>query len=148
MTRRAVGGPIRLPRPRRLGVYAVALGIWGSGVAWLILRYWLRKPGEFGPETNPWEPWALRVHGAFGFATLWSLGLLWGVHVVNGWGAKRRRWSGAGLLGLLLVLTLTGYLLYYASGDELRAVLSPLHWVIGLGAPALFLFHRFARERR
>jgi len=53
-----------------------------------------------------------------------------------------------GLLGLLLFLTLSGYLLYYAGGDEARAVISPLHWIVGLGAPALFVLHRFARERR
>lgn len=148
MKRRAVEGPIRLPTKRRWGVYAVAIGIWASGAAWLVLRYWLRRQGEFGPETNPLEPWALRAHGAFAFATLWALGLLWGAHVLNGWGAKRRRWSGAGLLGFLLFLTLTGYLLYYAGGDELRAVISPLHWVVGLGAPVLFILHRFAREKR
>ena len=148
MKRRAVEGPIRLPRQRRWGVYTVALGIWGSGLAWLVVRYFLRRQGEFGPEVNPLEPWALKLHGAFAFATLWTLGLLWSVHILNGWGAKRRRWSGVALLSISLFLTLTGYLLYYAGGDEARAVISPLHWVAGLGAPALFLLHRFARERK
>lgn len=147
MTRRAVKGPIRLPRPRRLGVYAVALGVWASGVAWLVLRYGFRHEGAFGPENSPLEPWALKVHGAFAFAALWTMGLLWAAHILNGWGAKRRRWSGAGLLGLLLFLTLTGYLLYYAGGDGLRAVVSRLHWIAGLGVLVAFLLHRFARER-
>jgi len=148
MTPRVVKGAIRLPRPRRLGVYAVALGLWGSGVGWLVLRYGFRRVGEFGPEASPLEPWALKLHGAFAFASLWTLGLLWGAHIVNGWGAGRRRWSGSGLLGLLLFLSVTGYLLYYAGGDEVRAVVSPLHWITGLAIVAAFLLHRFARERR
>lgn len=147
MSRRAVKGPIRLGRPRRLGVYAVALGLWGSGIAWLILRYGFRREGPFGPESHPLEPWALKLHGAFAFAALWAMGLLWAAHIVNGWDAKRRRWSGSALLGLLLFLTVTGYLLYYAGGDDLRAAVSLLHWIAGLGALAVFLLHRFTRER-
>jgi hypothetical protein len=147
MSQRAVKGPIRLGKPRRIGVYVVALGLWGSGVAWLILRYGFRRAGEFGPENSPLEPWALKLHGAFAFVALWTMGLLWAAHILNGWSAHRRRWSGAGLLSLLLFLTVTGYLLYYAGGDGLRATVSSLHWIAGLGVLALFLLHRFARER-
>jgi hypothetical protein len=147
MRRLSARGPIKLSRRRRLWVYAITLGLWASGAAWLVLHYFLRAKGEFGPEINPAEPWALKAHGAFAFATLWLLGLLWGVHVLNGWHADRRRWSGGILLGVMLVLGLTGYLLYYAGDDALRSVISLAHWIIGLGAPAIFLLHRFVRER-
>lgn len=148
MTRRAVRAPIKLTSRRRLLTYAIALGLWASGAAWVALHFLLRTRGDFGPETNPIEPWALKAHGAFAFATLWLMGLLWGVHVVNGWRAGRRRWSGAILLGLALVLTLTGYLLYYAGGDALRSLVSLAHWTLGLGAPAAFLLHRLAVSDR
>jgi hypothetical protein len=147
MNRRTAKGPIRLPRPRRLGVYAVALGLWVSGVGWLILHYGFQRQGEFGPQTSPLEPWALKLHGAFAFAALWTMGLLWAAHIVNGWSVGRRRWSGAGLLGLLLFLTLTGYLLYYAGDDTLRAAVSRMHWIAGLGVLIAFLLHRLARDR-
>jgi hypothetical protein len=146
--RRPVRGPIRLPPARRWSVYAIALGLWGSGAGWLVLRYLLRRQGPFGPETNPLEPWALKAHGAFAFATLWLMGLLWAAHLVNGWSSGRRRLSGVLLFGLALSLILTGYLLYYAGGDELRELVSKLHWVVGLGAPLAFALHRFARDPR
>jgi hypothetical protein len=79
---------------------------------------------------------------------LWVFGLLWGVHMVNAWQARRRRWSGGALFGLGAVLIATGWLLYYAGDDGLRSVASFGHWGLGLAAPALFLFHRFfARDR-
>ena len=37
--------------------------LWLSGAAWLLLHYYGQVAGEFGPETNPLEPWFLRVHG-------------------------------------------------------------------------------------
>ena len=41
----------------------------------------------------------------------------------------------------MLALTLTGYLLYYAGGEETRPVISILHWVLGLVVPAVLAWH-------
>jgi hypothetical protein len=138
---------IKLTRLRRYGVYATSLGLWLTGGGWLIAHYWLIKHGEYGPETSPLEPWALEVHGAFAFIALWFMGLLWGVHVIKGWQAHRGRWSGGLLLGLLGLLTLTGYLLYYMGDEDLRGWASIIHWAIGLSALPLFLWHRFVKKK-
>lgn len=147
VSRRPVTGPIRLSRARRLSVYLVALGLWGSGATWVLLRYAFQRQGPFGAEPHPLQPWALKVHGAFAFATLWLLGALWAAHLVNGWRAGRRRFSGAVLFGLAVLLIVTGWLLYYAGDDDLRGVVAIVHWAVGLGAPLAFVLHRFARER-
>jgi hypothetical protein len=138
-----VRGPIRLPKGRRLFVYAVAAAVWITGAGWLVFHHFVRVQAEFGPMASPLEPWWLRLHGAAAFGALLILGLLWGVHVVNGWRARRRRWSGGLLLGATVVLIVSGYLLYYAGDETLRNAVSLLHWVLGLGAPAAFLWHRF-----
>jgi hypothetical protein len=130
-----------------MGVSVVALGIWASGAGWLVAHYFMRVHTDFGFETNPAEPWLLAIHGAFAFASLFALGLLWGVHVVNGWTARRRRMSGGILLGTVAFLAVTGYLLYYAGDDGLRSVTAIAHWAVGLGAIGLFLGHRFRRRR-
>jgi hypothetical protein len=140
--RTAAAGPIRLPPARRYGVYAVCFGIWATGAAWLVLHDFMRRQGPFGPENHPLEPWALKLHGAFAFATLWTLGMLWVAHIVNGWQAHRRRASGAVLLGFALFLVATGWLLYYAGGDELRGQVALLHWSVGLAAPVALGLHR------
>jgi hypothetical protein len=143
-----VRGPIRLPLRRRLGVYVVAAGLWASGALWLVFHHFVRGKGEFGPTISPLEPWWLRLHGAAAFGFLWIFGLLWGVHMVNGWTAGRRRWSGGVMFAAAVFLIVSGYLLYYAGGEDLRALASAAHWIVGLAAPVAFVWHRYlARDR-
>ncbi|MGR4865779.1 hypothetical protein [Caulobacter sp. LARHSG274] len=139
--------PARLTHRRRLAVNLSGLVLWGSGVVWLGLHYFAVRQGEFGPEQSPVEPWALKVHGAVAFLALWLGGLLWGVHVVNGWGQNRRRVSGGVLLGGFLLLIVSGYLLYYG-GEAGRPAISLFHWVLGLGLPALYVAHRILERRK
>jgi hypothetical protein len=132
----------RLPQAQRLSVHVVGLGLWLSGALWLLFHHFVRRRGEFGWGPHPLEPWWLTLHGAFGFAAIWLLGLLWGVHVTAGWRTRRRRWSGALLAGVLVLLALSGYLLYYLGNERARAVVSVLHWAVGLACPGAFLAHR------
>jgi hypothetical protein len=141
-------GPTRLSQARRLGIYAVGIGVWLSGVLWLLFHYFMMRPGEFGPSPDPLEPWWLKFHGAFAFAAIWGFGLLWGVHVVNGWSGGRRRRSGGALVGLLGWLIVSGYLLYYLGDDHVRSIASILHWSLGLAVPIAYWVHRSATRRR
>ena len=139
---------LRLPHALRLGLYAVSMGLWVSGALWLVYHYGLYQPGEFGLGAHPMEPWWLRLHGACAFAALWLFGLLWGVHVAPGWSRGRLRKSGGWLVGSLIFLTVSGYLLYYLTDDQSRSVASLLHWSAGLTLPALFAAHRVAPRRQ
>ncbi len=136
----------RLGVRRRLLIGVTGLGVWGSGVLWLVFHYFLVRPGQFGPEHSPLEPWWLKLHGAFAFLALWTGGLLWALHVVHGWRMHRRRWSGSLLFGVFLLLTASGYLLYYAGDEGPRAGISLVHWIVGLALPLLYLAHRLARS--
>ena len=42
-----------LSRRRRWLTFAVLAGLWGTGVAWLVLRYGMQHQGEFGPSPHP-----------------------------------------------------------------------------------------------
>jgi hypothetical protein len=99
-------------------------------------------------EAHPLEAWWLRLHAAFAFGALWLVGFLSARHIVNGWVSRRRRLSGLSMLGGAGILILTGYLLYYLSSDGARGIASIAHWGVGLFAPALFIWHRFAVGRR
>ncbi len=116
----------------RRALYAIGAGVWVSGAIWLLVH----------------EPWWLRVHGAFAFASVWMFGLLWGAHVTKKWPASRRRWSGGVLTGILAWLTLSGYLLYYTGNETARSIVSVLHWTIGLACPIPFVWHRLGSRRR
>jgi hypothetical protein len=115
------------------------------------LHYFCQVAGEFGPETNRFEPWSLRLHGGFAAMALALLGSLLPMHIVPGLRSSPGQWlDHAGDLG---VLALSGYLLYYVGGDGLRQTVSLAHWIIGLWLPLSLLIHlrqrtaRRARER-
>lgn len=135
-----------LGRRRRWSLYIIGIGVWLSGGLWLLFHYFLVKQGEFGPVANPVEPWWLKLHGAFAFAALWMFGLLWGIHITKLWPHRRRRWSGGILTGIFLLLIVSGYLLYYVGDENVRPIISALHWVIGLACPGFFFWHRLQRK--
>lgn len=115
--------------------------LWLSGSAWLLLHYYGRVQGPFGPESNPLEPWMLRLHGLVLIPALLGVGGLFLVHFRKGWSHKPQRVAGLILSAAVLVLVATGYLLYYVGDDELREVFSRVHWIAGLGVPAVFVWH-------
>lgn len=127
------------PRRERL-VHGIGSLLWSSGVAWIVLHYFLRQPGEFGEQPHPLEIWSLRLHGAAAFATLWLLGLLWPIHVLPAWRARRRA-SGLVVAGASFVLVASGWLLYYGSGDDARAGVALVHWCVGLVLLLPYLWH-------
>ena len=134
------------PNVRRL-IYVIGIGVWVTGVLWLLLHHFFMQSGEFGMAPNPVEPWSLRVHAAFAFGTIWLLGLLSAVHIQKGWNSRRKRYSGVALVSIFVVLILSGYLLYYVGEERTRALLSAIHWLIGIVAPLAYVAHRLVRRQ-
>lgn len=137
---------VRLGKSRLRALYLIGVGVWLSGGLWLLFHYFLTRKGPFGPESNPLEPWWLKLHGAFAFAATWFFGLLWGTHITVGWRSGRRRASGSILTGFIFFLVLSGYLLYYVGDDTARSVVSVSHWGVGLACPLLYWVHRMRRR--
>lgn len=136
----------RLTATRRWTVYGVGTGLWLTGLLWLIYHYFLQRHSDFGTQPHPLEFWWRAAHGFFGFASLWTVGLLWGIHVVKGWKLRRNRLSGSVLLAVLVWLIASGYLLYYVGNDEALATIALLHWAVGLALPLVFVAHRYLRR--
>jgi hypothetical protein len=115
--------------------------LWLSGGLWLLLHHYGQVAGEFGPQTSPYEPWLLRLHGLALIPALLGIGGLLVAHMPKGWAYPHQRLAGSVLAALLLALTLTGYLLYYASAEGLRSWSSIIHWGLGLATPLIFIWH-------
>jgi hypothetical protein len=96
------------------------------------------RRGDF--EMNA-KAWAMKVHGGAAMAVLVLIGMLLNVHVRFAWRARRNRANGSVFLSAFAVLTITGYGLYYAGGERLRAWTSWIHLAIGLVLPILLLIH-------
>jgi hypothetical protein len=132
---------IRLGRWHQGAVYSATTALVVSGIIWVVLHFFFAQPGEFGPTMHPAEPWMLKLHGAASMAGLIVYGSLLPVHIRRAWAIRRNVVLGIALITLMLLLTVTGYLLYYAGDETTRPVISAAHWVIGLVVPALLLWH-------
>lgn len=132
---------IRLGRWHQAAVYGATAALAVSGIIWLVLHYFLAVPGEFGSPIHPLEPWMLRLHGAAAMAGLIVYGSLLPVHIRRAWSIRRNIVLGIGLVAFMLLLTVTGYLLYYAGDENARPLISATHWLVGLAVPALLVWH-------
>lgn len=115
--------------------------LWLSGGLWLLLHYYGQTRGEFGPETNPLEPWMMKAHGLVLIPALMGIGGLFVAHIPKGWTHRHQRVAGIALCGFLGLLIVTGYMLYYVGAEDVRAWTSVVHWSLGLALPAIFVWH-------
>jgi hypothetical protein len=129
---------IRLNRFHRYLLYSVLGLLFLSGAAWAWWNYVTRAGGEFEMAA---KSWALKIHGAAAMATLILIGTLLTTHIKCAWRARRNRPSGALFLGLLGILTITGYGLYYAGGEAVRAWSDWIHLGAGLVLPLFLAIH-------
>src|SRR5205823_14753331 len=107
-------------------------------------RSGLVTPGDFEMSG---KAWAMKVHGAGAMAILVLIGMLLSAHVRFAWRARRNRGNGSLFLGAFGILTVTGYGLYYAGGESLRAWTSWIHLAVGLALPLLLIFHIWLGKR-
>ena len=133
--------PNRLPRWQEWSIYLGFGLLFASGAAWLLLDWFVRITGEFGPEHHPAQHWAIVIHGIAAYVFVATLGSLVPVHIKLGWMLGANRWSGSALAGTLLLLSLTALGLYYASDDLWRSWTSIVHWSFGLLALLAILLH-------
>ncbi len=125
----------RLSRPLQAAVYVSFGALLLTGVGWMLAQDYL--------DEEAWEKvprWLLKIHGGAAMAALLVLGALT-LHVKRGWKAGRNRLSGALLIALNGFLVATGYGLYYAGGEEMRAWLSRWHAWVGIGTLVLLPAH-------
>ena len=135
---------IRLKRLQRYFLYAVLALVFLSGVVWAYWNYLVASPGDFEMSA---KAWAMKIHGAAAMAVLVLIGMLLNAHVRFAWRARRNRTNGSIFLSAFAVLIITGYGLYYAGGERLRAWTSWIHLAIGLVLPILLVIHIFLGRR-
>jgi hypothetical protein len=128
----------------RYSLYAVLALVFLSGVAWAYWNYLAASSGDFEVSA---KAWAMKIHGAAAMAVLVLIGMLLNVHVRFAWRARRNHVNGSMFLGAFAVLTVTGYGLYYAGGERLRAWTSWIHLGVGLALPLLLILHIWLGKR-
>ena len=132
---------MRLTSGHRQWVYAAAAAVFATGALWLVFHYFVRADGAFGPAPHPLEHWWLILHGAAAMLALLVIGSLLPIHVRRGWHQGRNLPLGIALLTAVLLLTLSGYALYYFGGEEARPWISAFHWGLGMVSPLAMVWH-------
>src|SRR5882672_6962057 len=123
---------MRLSPRHRVWLHTTFAALFLSGTGWWVLHRWFPAATEFGPQPNPAEHWLIQLHGAAAMLALVIVGTLIPHHMKRAWRAKLNRGNGVLLIAFIVALTLTGYGLYYAGGESLRAAASFAHIAFGL----------------
>jgi hypothetical protein len=135
---------IRLnPLHRRL-LYGVFALLFFTGAAWAYWNDLVPSPADFEMSA---KAWAMKIHGGAAMAILVLVGMLLTGHVRFAWRVRRNRTNGSLFLGAFGILTITGYGLYYAGGERLRAWTSWIHLAVGLALPLLLILHIWLGKR-
>lgn len=132
---------LRLERWHRRCIYVSVAALLASGAVWLLARYFLRVPGQFGETVHPLEPWAMKFHGASAMLILFFLGSLMNAHIRRALKARRNLASGWAMIATFALLAASGFGLYYIASEGDRPLWSSVHWVAGLALGALVLLH-------
>lgn len=130
---------------RRL-LWSSTVVVTASGLLYAVLRYLVTPVDPFSAYHHPLQPWALDAHVLLAPVLLFALGWFWGNHVLPKLSRKvPRRPSGLALIGLILVMTVSGYLLQVSTIPLARALLGWLHGLSGTAYVAFLVAHAFLR---
>lgn len=121
--------------------YATFVLLFLTGIVWLYFDYFVSVKSMIGQVKHPAQAWWLKGHGFFAILFTFLFGFIYGVHIKRTWPMQKRRKSGLFLVGLLCLISVTGFLLYYAGDETLRSYSSYIHWVLGLCVPIVLVRH-------
>ena len=124
---------MRLPASLRASFYVATALVTASGIVWLLQP----SVGLLSME----------IHAAAAMALLVITGSTFALHAPGAWREHKNRASGTLVGVVLLILAVSGYLLYYLGQESLRHVTSVVHWGVGLAAPILLCLHVWLGRR-
>jgi hypothetical protein len=136
-----------MPRRQRLVVYGICIALWASGLLWLLLDVFFERRGEFGWVPHPLQPPILLLHGVLAIVSLYVLGWVSSHHALRWWSEGSRRSSGGAFLALSLVLTVSGFALFFLVDDDWRRAAKLTHEVVGVLVTLIALQHWAIRRR-
>lgn len=112
-----------------------------SGLLYLIIQDWA---SEIHFLVNRW---ILMVHGVSAMLITIIFGAALPIHIRIGLHLNKNILSGLSLTAVLIVLIVSGQLLYYGSGDS-RDWMITAHWVIGILSMVVAYCHMVLRSAR
>jgi uncharacterized membrane protein len=137
----------RMPRRQRLAVYFVSTTLWASGLLWLILDEFFSRPEQFGRTPHPLQSPLLLIHGILAIISAYVLGWISARHVLQWWSGGLRRWSGGAFAVLVVILSLSGFALFFISADAWQRLSRLTHEALGTVIVLFAVQHWFFGRR-
>jgi hypothetical protein len=138
----------QLSRMQHVLVIASTLAVALPGFALWWMRYFMEASGgDFSLYRHPSEPWWLAFHVLAAPLFLFALGHVFLNHARRHWEARLHRGSGALLLAAAAVMTWSGYALYFAGGEGMRAFCVDAHLASGAVFSLALVWHVAAGKR-
>ena len=128
----------KMPAWQRTFVIAGMLTCSATGSAYLVGHEFQIERALLGNHL------VLASHGLSAMLASIALGSVLPFHLKAGLQSKRKYFSGFTQLGFLLILVITGGMLYYGPA-ELRETTIQFHWLTGLVFFAIFMIHIFMK---
>lgn len=124
----------KMPRWQRLFVLMTMLSCSITGLTFLMGHEFQIQRSIIGTHT------VLTWHGITAMLASIALGSILPCHLKAGLKSRRKLLSGLSQLGFLLILLVSGALLYYGPA-EIREPVVLTHWLVGLAFFSVFLLH-------
>ncbi len=138
----------RMARRQRVAIYCILGTLWLSGCIWLLLDTFFATAGPFGKTPHPLEPALLLAHGIIAILSMYLLGWVSARHILRWWPGRLRRLSGGILAALFLLLTMSGFALFFAADDRWQHGSAFMHDVLGIVITVFAIQHWFFARRR
>ena len=137
-----------MSRTQRWLLYVTTVLATITGLVYAALRYLLDNDDPFSAYNHPAQPWALHLHVIVVPALVFAIGWYWGRHVVPKLASDAAfRPSGLTLIGLVVVMCVSGYLMQVISSRDWYTLLGWTHGVSGSAFFGLLVAHVFRGRR-
>lgn len=93
--------------------------------------------GLWWEKTHFWRV----IHGWSIPPFLVIFGVIWRVHILRGWQLRKNVLSGAVVLLVFLLLTITGWAIYYSGSDQVQRASAEWHTGLGLAVSFILFLH-------
>jgi len=138
---------------RGVGVTICSTVLAVTGVVLAVFRFVVPSNDPFTAYPHPTWPFVVAAHVLTTPIFFFLAGSMWRPHVVRHWKNRERRTSGTLVAAAAVVVSLSGYALFYAGIDGWREACRMVHTGTGLAATAFYSYHavvgwRLVRARR
>lgn len=130
-----------LPKSRAWGLALSGSLLAITGVAMIAFRYGIPSRDPFTAYPTQLWPWLLVFHVFPAPVFLFYLGSVWWPHLVRHWRNRKRRVSGGTMVFFVLVMAVSGYLLYFIGSQPWLEFGRVTHAVTGVIALVLYVSH-------